>query len=68
MINTRRSFITGLGAAVGLVVAEPVRRYWAVGEQLSKGVYRTCSPGATSIQETRRTKAQPGANSQRRPE
>lgn len=32
----RRGFITGLGAMVGLVVAEPVRRIWAVGANLSR--------------------------------
>ncbi len=30
----RRSFLTGLGAALGLVAVEPVRRYWAVGAAL----------------------------------
>lgn len=33
---TRRSFLTGLGAAVGIVAAEPVRRIWVVGAQLSR--------------------------------
>ncbi len=35
-IVTRRSFLTGLGAAVGIVAAEPIRRYWAVGADLSR--------------------------------
>lgn len=32
---TRRTFLTSVGAAVGLVAAEPVRRYWQVGASLS---------------------------------
>ena len=32
----RRSFLTGLGALVGIVAAEPVRRFWAVGASLSR--------------------------------
>ncbi len=42
MILSRRNFLTGLAASVGLVAAEPVRRYWQVGAALSEpNTYRT---------------------------
>ena len=36
MQTTRRNFLRGLAAATGLVAAEPVRRIWQVGANLSR--------------------------------
>ncbi len=45
MILNRRRFLTGLGATLGLVAAEPVRRYWAVGATLAKPLGYTLAGG-----------------------